>query len=558
MLLGVSLTKRTETTRQTEGGRAMQVRGLTRQSFLLAAVVAVVTAVGIGAVTRGSSPLFPNAAITPIKYVTATAPPVTPEEAARAVSSARELSTAFRVASEQVLPSVVAVETTPAVAAASPERAPATPGTPGRSPFRGRNPFEGTPFEDMFRDAPSGEGFRFGMPPGQQMPRRGGIGSGVIFDASGLILTNNHVVSGGGTVSVRLHDGREFTASQVWTDSKTDIAVIKIDGAQDLVAAPLGNSDTVSIGDWVLALGQPFGLESTVTAGIISAKHRGIGITPRENFLQTDAAINPGNSGGPLVNLDGEVIGINTAISSRSGGNEGIGFAVPVNLAKWVATQLAKDGVVRRAYLGVGIQPVTQKLADQFKVKPREGVVVTDVFPNTPAAKAGVQSGDVIVEFAGVTVASPQELQTLVEQAELGKPHALTVKRDGKTKDLAFTPEEQPSDYGMARRSTPAEQPSGSSQLEKLGLEIGSLDPQVAEQLGLQGIEGVVITRVQRDSLADRAGLESGMAITQVNRAPVADLESAVKALNEASPADGILLLVRSGEGSRFVVLKES
>ncbi|MCL4207801.1 MAG: Do family serine endopeptidase [Pirellulaceae bacterium] len=536
----------------------MQVRGFTRQTFLLTAVLAVVAAVGVSAVTRGSSPLFPTASITPIKYVPAAAPPVSPEEAARAVSSARELSTAFRVASERVLPSVVAVETTPTVAAVPAERGPTTPGTPDRSPFRGRNPFEGTPFEDMFREMPFGEDFRFQMPPGQGMPRQGGIGSGVIFDDAGLILTNNHVVAGGGTVAVRLHDGREYTASQVWTDPKTDIAVIKIDGAEDLVAAPLGNSDAVSIGDWVLALGQPFGLESTVTAGIISAKHRGIGITPRENFLQTDAAINPGNSGGPLVNLDGEVIGVNTAISSRSGGNEGIGFAVPVNLAKWVAQQLANDGVVRRAYLGVGIQPVTQKLADQFKVKPREGVVVTDVFPNTPAAKAGVLSGDVIIEFAGVKVASPQELQTLVEQAELGKPHALTVKRDGTTKELAFTPEEQPNDYGMARRGSPAEQPSGSSQLEKLGMEIGSLETQVAEQLGLQGVEGVVITRVQRDGLADRAGLESGMAITQVNRVPVANVEAAVKALNDASPADGILLLIRSGEGSRFVVLKAS
>jgi serine protease Do len=251
------------------------------------------------------------------------------------------------------------------------------------------------------------------------MPRRSGLGSGVIFDESGLIMTNNHVVSDGGTVKVRLHDGREFVASEVWTDPRTDIAVIKIDGA-DLVAARLGNSDAMAIGDWVLALGQPFGLESTVTAGIISAKHRGLGIAQREGFLQTDAAINPGNSGGPLVNLDGEVIGINTAISTRSGGNEGIGFAVPVNRAKWVAQQLAKDGVVRRAYLGVVIQPVTQELADQFKVRPREGVIVSEVLPDTPAAKAGVQSGDVIVEVAGVPVGSSQELIALVEQAELG------------------------------------------------------------------------------------------------------------------------------------------
>ncbi|MCH5373751.1 MAG: trypsin-like peptidase domain-containing protein [Planctomycetes bacterium] len=313
-----------------------------------------------------------------------------------------------------------AAETDQSVVAKTADREQGNPQAPGRSPFGGRNPFEGTPFGDLFKDTPFGDGFRFEMPPGDQVPHGGGLGSGVIIDPSGLVLTNNHVVAGGGQVSVRLYDGREFSASQVWTDPKTDIAVVKLDGAKDLTAAKLGNSDMVSIGDWVLALGQPFGLESTVTAGIISAKHRGIGITARDNFLQTDAAINPGNSGGPLVNLNGEVIGVNTAISSRSGGNDGIGFAIPINLAKWVANQLAKEGVVHRAYLGVGIQPVSQKLADQFHVKPREGVVVTDVFPNTPAAKAGVKSGDVIVEFAGVAVSSPQELQTLVEQAQMG------------------------------------------------------------------------------------------------------------------------------------------
>ncbi len=229
---------------------------------------------------------------------------------------------------------------------------------------------------------------------------------------------------------VPLNDGREFKSQQIWTDPKTDIAVVKID-APDLVAATLGDSDQISVGDWVLALGQAFGLESTVTAGIISAKHRGIGITAKENFLQTDAAIKPGNSGEPLVNLDGEVVGINTAISSRSGGNEGIGFAVPVNLAKWVASQLASGDTVRRAYLGVGIQPVTQQLANQFHVKPREGVVVTEVHPNTPAAKAGLKSGDVIVEFAGVKVANPVELQTTVESAAFGQVERLTVIRDG-------------------------------------------------------------------------------------------------------------------------------
>ena len=377
-----------------------------------------------------------------------------------------------------------------------------------------------------------------------------------MIDPSGIILTNNHVVAGNGEVTVRLHDGREFKATDVWTDPKTDVAVVKID-ASDLVAARLGNSDMLAVGDWVLALGQPFGLEDTVTAGIISAKHRGIGITARESFLQTDAAINPGNSGGPLISLKGEVIGINTAISSHTGGNNGVGFAVPINLAKWVSDQLAQGGTVHRAYLGVGIQPVNATLAEQFRVKPREGVAVTEVFPRTPAAKAGIQSGDVIVEYAGVAVSSPNELQLLVERSELGKPHRLSVVRDGRRVTLEFTPEEQPSEFGAMGASTDrgARTPE-SSQLDQLGLEISTLDAAVAEQLGMSDVEGVVVTHVRPDSPADRAGLSSGMVITQVNRHTVNSLDDFEAAAKQAEAGDSLLLLVRSPEGSRFVVVK--
>ena len=482
----------------------------------------------------------------PVSHPTKVVPAVSPEQAAKAVAGAKGLSLAFRAAADRVLPAVVTIEKSP-VAAARAENDQQNPGD-------NRNPLEGTPFGDMFRDKQFGKQFKFRMPPGQPDPSEGGMGSGVIFDASGLILTNNHVAGGNADVTVRLNDGREFKSQHVWTDPKTDIAVVKID-APDLVAAKLGDSDEISVGDWVLALGQPFGLESTVTAGIISAKHRGIGITARENFLQTDAAINPGNSGGPLVNLDGEVVGINTAISSRSGGNEGIGFAVPVNLAKWVATQLANGGTVRRAYLGVGIQPVTQQLANQFHVKPREGVVVTEVYPNTPAAKAGLKSGDVIVEFAGVKVANPVEPQTTVESAAIGKVERLTIMRDGKRQELKLKAEEQPSDFGL--RGKPMGEPgsSESSRMEKLGLEIGTLDAAVAERLDLKGVEGVVITDVRQNSPASRAGLEAGMVITQIDRAPVHNLAEATKALQDQSPDKQVLLLVRSKAGSRFVVL---
>jgi serine protease Do len=459
----------------------------------------------------------------------------------QAISAARGLSKAFRTVSNQLLPSVVAIETRPDATWATADNETDF----GVQP----NPFKGTPFEEMFR------GRQFQMRPDSRRPMpQAGLGSGVIISDSGVILTNNHVVASGGNVTVRLHDGREFQATNVWTDPKTDIAVVKIEGATELVAAKLGNSDDVEIGDWVLALGQPFGLESTVTAGIISAKHRGIGITDRENFLQTDAAINPGNSGGPLVNLDGKIVGINTAISSRSGGNDGIGFAVPANLAKWVSTQLMNDGIVRRAYLGVGIQPITQVLAEHLNVKPREGVVVTDVFPNTPAANTGLQTGDIIVEFAGKPVSSPQALQLVVERAEFGTTHPLKIVRDGKPLTLAFTPEEQPSDFGVRNSAKALTSSRPTSRLANLGLEVSALTTDVARQLGMEGVEGIVVTAVRSDSPAAAAGLESGMVITQVNRQPVRsvdDLRTAVK----ADDGKDLLLLVKSAQGSRFVVI---
>ncbi|MCP4813042.1 MAG: trypsin-like serine protease, partial [Planctomycetaceae bacterium] len=350
--------------------------------------------------------------------------------------------------------------------------------------MKGDNPFRGTPFEDMFRGMERGGPY---MSPGRPAPApQGGIGSGVIIDASGVILTNNHVVAGGGEVTVRTHDGREFVATNVWTDPKTDLAVVKVD-ATNLSAATLGDSDRVSIGDWVMALGQPFGLESTVTAGIISAKHRGIGITARENFLQTDAAINPGNSGGPLVNLRGEVVGINTAIHSRSGGNEGIGFAVPSNLARWVGDQLVDSGTVKRAYLGVGIQPVTPELAKELKVKPRGGVIVTDVYPDTPAAKAGLQSGDVIVRFGKNLVSTPQALQLAVERSTFGEELMIEIVRSGKNMKLGYEAAMLPTDFGAR---TPEEQEQSGKRMEGLGLEIAPLDTAVAKQLGMEGTEG--------------------------------------------------------------------
>lgn len=492
-------------------------------------------------------------------------PPMTQvsPEVEQAIESANHLSTAFRTVANRLLPAVVSIENRPSLAMqqAGGNVQPSQDGLPRGFNFEGDNPFEGTPLEEMFR----GRNFRM-VPPngrgpsgrapggnGSSMPFQGGIGSGVIISTEGIVLTNNHVVAGGGEVTVKTHDGREFTAVNVWTDPKTDLAVVKIE-ASDLVAAPLGDSEQVEIGDWVVALGQPFGLESTVTAGIISAKNRGLGITDRENFLQTDAAINPGNSGGPLVNLRGEIIGINTAISSRSGGNEGIGFAVPSNLARWVADQLVENGSVRRAYLGVGIQPVTQDLAKQLSVAPRSGVAVTDVFPKTPAAKSGLQSGDVIVKFDGQSVRDPQQLQLAVERSEFGKTLDVDIVRNGKSMQLSYKPEEQPGNFGVRTPGKAEIRPS--QRMENFGMEVAPMDAEVAEQLGLSGVEGVVITAVRENSPAAEAGLDSGMVITQVNRQQVASIEEFVAAMEKSKGGDGALLLVRTENGSRFVVLK--
>jgi serine protease Do len=458
------------------------------------------------------------------------------------VASARGLSAAFRSASGKVLDAVVAIESRKEVSVGNAES------LRENENFDGKNPFEGSPFEDLFR-----EQFKQKQRGRTPRPGSGGIGSGVIIHKSGLILTNNHVVDGADKVIVRLHDGREFVAVDVKTDPKTDLAILQINDDTDFPTAQLGNSDVVEIGDWVLALGQPFGLESTVTAGIISAKHRGIGITDRENFLQTDAAINPGNSGGPLVNLDGQVIGINTAISSSSGGNDGIGFAIPVNLAKWVGKQLVSDGKVSRAYLGVGIQHVTADLAKQFHVEPREGVLVNQVHAGTPAEKAGLKSGDVIVEFSGKQVTNPRELQLSVERADVEKSHSLKIVRDGKQMDLSLQPEAQPEQFGS---TTPASTEVERGQLEKLGMKVEELDPSVAKRLGLEDVQGVLISSVRNGSPAHRQGIEAGNVITHVNHQPIENKSMLQAVLQDGSDEEGILLSVRTRSGSRFVVLK--
>ncbi len=455
-----------------------------------------------------------------------------------AANPAQALSQCFREAIKAVQPAVVMIRSE----------------APLPVKMEGKSPGGEEPFGEQFPGMPDLRRFFQDLP---QMPRHGqtGMGSGLVIDASGVILTNRHVVADGRDITVRLHDGREFKATKVFADPQADIAVLKIEGAGRLTAAKLGDSDKAEVGDWVLAMGNPFGLEGTVTAGIVSAKGRGVGINQRENYIQTDAAINPGNSGGPLVNLDGEVIGINTAISSRSGGNEGVGFAIPINSAKWVADQLSHGGTVHRARLGVAIQPLTDELAKQFGLKPGDGALVAGVVPDSPAAKVGLKPGDVIVQFAGKTVATPQELQAIVEQAEIGRDEPLAVLRDGKRIELKVRLTEQPGNLaaGTAEGTIEGQTP----RLEKLGMQVETLTPDVAKKLELKADHGVVVTDVQSGSAAERAGLAAGMVVVQANRKPVKTPDDLNQALDEKSAARGVLLLVRTAEGSRFVVIRE-
>ncbi len=385
---------------------------------------------------------------------------------------------------------------------------------------RGANPYYG--FDDEVFER------FFGVPRGSF--KRSSLGSGFIMNKSGYIITNNHVVAKADEITVRLYDRREFKAKVIGTDADTDLAVIKIE-AGGLVPLPLGNSDSISVGDWVLAIGSPFGLEQTVTQGIISAKGRIIGAGPYDDFLQTDAAINPGNSGGPLVNLDGGVVGINTAISSTSGGYEGVGFAIPVNLAKKIISDIINKGKVIRGWLGVGIQEITPELAEHFKVK--EGVLIAQIFKDGPAEKAGLQRGDVIVEFDGKEVKNHRELQSVVAATDVNKKVKVKVIRQGKPRV---------SEVSVAERDIGAmsEAPQYVSNDASCGITAGDITEEVRRQYGLKDRSGVIVLELSRGSAAAEAGVMRGDIIHEVNGKVVKglkDFEAEIARLKQGNRA---------------------
>jgi serine protease Do len=388
-----------------------------------------------------------------------------------------------------------------------------------------------------------------GMPQMGRAPT--GRGSGFIITADGYILTNNHVVDGATRVQVRLDDGRELDAKVVGRDPQTDLALLKID-ALSLPVVPLGDSGTLRVGEPVMAVGNPFGLEQTVTTGIVSATGRVIGDGPYDDFIQTDASINPGNSGGPLINARGEAIGINTAIVSGSGGSIGIGFAVPVHLAKFAVPQLAETGRVERGWLGVTAQPLTRDLAAGLGLARTEGALVSQVWDGSPALAAGMRRGDVIVELDGRKITRATDLSLLVAASPIGKDIAISVLRDGKPMTLTARVARREGPASVAATAPPAE----AGQRARLGVAVEPLTPALAGQLGLGETTGVIVRQVQGGSPAAEAGIRPGDVIVEANRQPVKSVEDLRRAVDATQSGAAVLLLIQRDGASSYLTLK--
>lgn len=447
-------------------------------------------------------------------------------------SHARSLSAAFRSVADTMRPSVVQIMATDTDGGSTATR-------PGRGLDRDRIPEQ---FRDLIPREPQGRD--------RATPRpRTGQGTGVIATEDGLIITNNHVIDGAEELSVVLHDGTTLDAELVGADADTDLAVLRVDH-DGLVPADFGDSEQAMVGDWVVALGSPFGLRQSVTAGIISALGReSVGLARFENYIQTDAAINPGNSGGPLVNLDGEVIGINTAISSAAGGNDGIGFAIPSRIVERIVNDLAADGTVERGWLGVNIQPLDPELAASFDVSARRGVLVSGVLEDTPAAKAGLEPGDIILAIDGRTTDTPASLARTVAESEPDEAVEIRIVRDGERQTRTAVLTARPSDPGSAAAPDRPAPPS------RLGLELAPLDEELRSQAGLATEKGVFVRGVESDGPAAEAGIEPGDAILRIGRTPVESVEDVRAALAKIDRGEAIRLLVERAGTTRFVIV---
>ncbi|MBI3811152.1 MAG: Do family serine endopeptidase [Nitrospirae bacterium] len=383
-------------------------------------------------------------------------------------------------------------------------------------------------------------------PHGSRPPEGSGSGSGVIIDKKGYIVTNNHVVGEAAEVEVRLSDKSHFTGKVVGKDPDTDVAVVKIEAGRELPYVTLGDSSTVKVGQWVIAVGNPFGLDRTVTVGVVSALGReNVNLSRYEDFIQTDASINPGNSGGPLFNIYGDVIGINTAIINFA---QGIGFAIPSNMVQNVMNQLISKGRVVRGWLGVGIQPVTADLATKFNVKEEEGVLVNEVFEGDPASKGGMQPGDIIVKLDGKVVDTPQTLSRLIAQLQPGKDAAFEIIRDGKQKNLTVK---------LGERKEEAITASIPKQPDMvLGLNVQDLTPELADRFKLKDEKGVLVTKVEPGSAADSEGIKEGDLIKEINRSKVTNSEEFKGAIERVKKGESVLIRIIRESRAFYVVLK--
>lgn len=401
------------------------------------------------------------------------------------------------------------------------------------------NPFGGkrNPFEDF-------------LGPQQQNPhqkdfKQRSLGSGFIIDKEGYIVTNNHVIEGADQIKVKLSNDKEFDAKLIGRDPKTDLALIKIEGANGLLPLSLGNSDKLEVGRWVVAIGSPFGLEQTVTAGIVSAKGRIIGSGPYDDFIQTDASINPGNSGGPLINMEGEVVGINTAIIASG---QGIGFAIPIDLAKGIIEQLKNKGEVTRGWLGVGIQDLTPELAEYYGIKAKKGVFVTQVFEDDPADKAGIQVNDIIVKIDDNEVSTGRELSAIIANTRVGKKTKITLIRDGKKKILTVT---------LAKRDdgeAPADRESENG--DEVGIKVTELTPDMAKRFGIDpGESGVLVADITSGSLAENVDIRPGDLIKEINRETIADGKD-FKRVMKKNKDDKTLNFLIKRRNAGFIVVK--
>lgn len=461
-----------------------------------------------------------------------------------AASAQTHEPTSYRDVVKKVLPAVVSVEATTKAA------------TPNLNALRWREdlriPQEFRKFFDDFQ-------FPFDWP---EMPQRG-FGSGFIIDSRGVVITNYHVVKGAAEVTVRLQDGTTYSATDIKSDPRTDLAVVRFTPKGSLPHLEFGDSSAMEIGDRVLAVGAPFGFAGSVTSGIISGKGRKLNNTIHEDYLQTDAAINPGNSGGPLVNLDGKVVGVNTAIRSNSGGSQGVGLAIASNVARNIVDKLLKDGTVHRGYLGVQVQRLDPEVGARLGADNKSGVVVTMVLDGSPAAKAGIHAGDILTSVGGTPIKSPIELQQRVVDLPIKKSVNVIVIRDGKSQEFPVTIEDQPSvpapatkrTHSSTQRSVP-----GATHIERLGFELSDMTTSLSKQYGLSDTpSGAVITQVGPGGLAAQAGLKPGTLITKVDSANVSSAAEAKRALENASLEKGVLLHVQyPGGGAGYVMIKAS